>query len=319
MHIGLFDQIRHTCALVSEQSAQIKIHRSIINEYLRKLPLHEALNPVMVEGNHSDPETTLAYQITLNAINFGSGYFSHISKDDSKTSYPTIASKLKQKFDQAGPFTASQLSGISATDCQQLFGLCADNEPAHELMLLYSKAFNELGNLLTKKFGGSFSELIGAADHSCEKLAQILCEMPMYNDCLMYNGKKVFFYRKAQVAASDLHTAFAGESFGRFDDIEKMTIFANNLIPHVLRHDGILSYSPELETKIANLEEIPSGSEDEIEIRATAVHSVEVLREALGRLGINVTSKGLDYLLWKRGQQQQYKSLPGHITKSIFY
>lgn len=321
MHNGLFDQIRHTCALVSEQSAQIKIHCSIINDYLRKLPLHEALNPVMDKTNHyySDPETTLAYFITLNAINFGSGYFNHFTKDEGKTGYYTIASSLKQKFEQTGAFSASQLTETTPENCRQLFGQSADNEPVNELMLLFSKALNDLGNFLANKFDGSFSNLILAADRSCEKLVQILCEMPMYNDSHMYKGKKVFFHTRAQTTASDLHIAFGGQGFGRFDDIDKMTVFADNLIPHVLRHDGVLSYSSELENKITNLEEIPSGSEEEIEIRAATIHSVELLREALDRLGISVTSKGLDHLFWNRGQQQNYRSLPRHITKSIFY
>jgi hypothetical protein len=32
-----------------------------------------------------------------------------------------------------------------------------------------------------------------------------------------------------------------------------------------------------------------------------------------------VTSQQLDYILWHRGQQKQYKAVPRHRTRTIFY
>jgi len=62
------------------------------------------------------------------------------------------------------------------------------------------------------------------------------------------------------------------------------------------------------------------GSAEEVEIRACAVHAVELMRAALGRLGKNVTSMGLDYVLWNRGQERHYKTVkPRHRARTVYY
>ena len=50
------------------------------------------------------------------------------------------------------------------------------------------------------------------------------------------------YYERAQLAAADLSLAFDGRGLGRFDDLQNLTIFADNLVPHVLRVDNILIY-----------------------------------------------------------------------------
>ncbi len=46
------------------------------------------------------------------------------------------------------------------------------------------------------------------------------------------------FYKRAQITPSDLALAGVAE----FDDLDRLTIFADNLVPHVLRVDGVLRY-----------------------------------------------------------------------------
>jgi hypothetical protein len=101
----------------------------------------------------------------------------------------------------------------------------------------------------------------------------------------------------------------------RFDDLDRLTIFADNLVPHVLRVDGLLEYDPDLLARINREELIAAGSQEEQEIRACAVHAVELLREQLD----GVTSMQLDYVLWNRGQEPDYKAQPRHRTRTVFY
>jgi hypothetical protein len=56
-----------------------------------------------------------------------------------------------------------------------------------------------------------------------------------------------------------------------------------------------------------------------IEIRAGAVHAVELIRAALGQRGEPVTAMLLDYVLWNRGQEPAYKARPRHRTRTVFY
>jgi hypothetical protein len=126
----------------------------------------------------------------------------------------------------------------------------------------------------------------------------------------VYHGREVPFFKRAQITASDL----AGAGVARFDDLDRLTLFADNLVPHVLRLDGVLAYEEELLQRIAAGDLIEHGSEEEVEIRACTVHAVELLSREIG-----VPSRTLDYILWHRGQGASYKAHPRHRTRCTAY
>jgi hypothetical protein len=128
------------------------------------------------------------------------------------------------------------------------------------------------------------------------------------------------FMKRAQLTAADLGLAFEHEGWGRFDDRDQLTIFADNLVPHVLRVDGILDYDLDLGARIDREDPLEVGSVEEIEIRAAALHAVELLKQHLHAAGHrNITAMALDYLLWNRGQAPRYKAIPRHRARGVFY
>jgi hypothetical protein len=98
-----------------------------------------------------------------------------------------------------------------------------------------------------------------------------------------------------------------------------MTIFADNLVPHVLRLDGILRYEGALLARINEQTLIAAGSAEEIEIRACAVHAVELIKNAIQGTAQDISSPQLDNFLWNRGRQPQYKAVPRHRTRTVYY
>ena len=68
-----------------------------------------------------------------------------------------------------------------------------------------------------------------------------------------------------------------------FRDLDRLTMFADNLVPHVLRVDALLSYDDELLDRIDRGELIEHDSPEEIEIRACALHTVELIAAAARR------------------------------------
>lgn len=106
---------------------------------------------------------------------------------------------------------------------------------------------------------------------------------------------------------------------GYFNDLDQLTIFADNLVPHVLRMDGVLIYEESLIDRIAAGTLIPAGSAEEVEIRACALHAVELIKKEILKSKRIITSSELDYLLWNRGQQPHYKAVPRHRTRCVFY
>jgi hypothetical protein len=119
--------------------------------------------------------------------------------------------------------------------------------------------------------------------------------------------------------ATDLYLAFGGRSYGQFDNIFDLTIFADNLVPHVLCCDGILEYQADLALKIHNQKLVARDSTEEIEICACGLHAVELMAAHFKENKQPFTALHLDYLLWNRGQLPQYKSWPRHRAKSWFY
>ena len=90
-------------------------------------------------------------------------------------------------------------------------------------------------------------------------------------------------------------------------------IFADNLVPHVLRVDRVLMYDDELAQRIDS-EELLAPGREETEIRACAVHACELIASRLG-----VPARVLDGWLWNRGQDPRYKAVPRHRTRTVYY
>ena len=321
MQLQLLKQVRTACKAVAERASHIRINTDFIPTYADTLPLESTIRPEHDAEHHylSHNENTAAFFLTLDSINFGSGYFPHLQKRSGMSGYFTVASCLKDRFEAKGPLSALELTRLTPEDCTRIFEQRPDSKPVGELMRLFAKALNDLGWYVQQDFNSSFAELIQAAGASAERLIQLLVRMPYFYDVQQYDQIKVPFYKRAQLAAADLSLAFEGQGLGRFDDLQSLTIFADNLVPHVLRVDNILIYTDALTSRIEAENLIAAGSPEEIEIRACALHAVELLKNTLNASGRKVTSMELDFLLWNRGQQPAYKSIPRHRCRTVFY
>lgn len=73
----------------------------------------------------------------------------------------------------------------------------------------------------------SVIRLLEKAENSSGKLVNILVKyFPSFCDDARFNGQKVRFYKRAQIFVADLWAAFNGSSYGQFDDIAHLTMFA---------------------------------------------------------------------------------------------
>jgi len=270
-------------------------------------------------GDLDATESAVALVLALDTVNFGSGYHPHVHKRSGASGAVTMASGLRDWVDAAGPITAAGLRSLAVADAHEIFGQPDGDEALSELMTLFATALNDLGSLVEERFSGRFTELVDEADHSANALVMILRELPFFRDECRYRDRVVPFYKRAQLAAADLGRAFAGVGPGRFGDLDRLTAFADNLVPHVLRVEGVLDYERALAAVIDSGQLIESGDPAEVEIRAGGVHAVELLRHELAGRGIDVLSSELESVLWKRGGAPAYKAIPRHRTRSVFY
>jgi hypothetical protein len=316
----VFARIRAAAAQVATRARHVRIDDAALDALCARIAGAPPDGTDADPAHHAfpDPAHTLAYVVTLDAVNFGSGWFPWLHKPDGRSGYYTIARALRARFEAHGSWDSAALQGLAAPDCARCFGQTLAG-PAGELMALFAQALRELGAFLDARCGGRFQGLIDAAGGRADALVALLAEMPLYRDVARYGELEVPFYKRAQITVSDLATAFAGAGPGRFADRERLTIFADNLVPHVLRREGVLVYTPELAAQIDAEREIPAGSAEEIEIRALALHAVERCALRLRGQGLPLRAEQLDHWLWHRGQSAAMKATPRHRTRTPYY
>lgn len=290
--MGLCDEVRASCAEIAESARHVAIDLERVGA-VEPGPEPE-MDPEIhyLEGTAED---VALFTLTLDSINFGSGWFPTLRKRPGRSGYQTVATGIAERFRERGPWTADELARIESDElCHVL-----DQDPGHELIGLYAEALRQLGDFLGDR---SALDVVAAAEGSAERLAeQLVAGMPMFDD--------PGFYKRAQIVPADL--ALAGVA--SFDDLDRLTIFADNLVPHVLRVDGVLRYDPALAARIDAGELLPPGDEER-EIRACAVHACEAIAAEL-----DVPPRVLDNWLWNRGQQPRYKAIPRHRTRTTAY
>ncbi|HEX2233571.1 MAG TPA: queuosine salvage family protein [Thermoleophilaceae bacterium] len=290
--MGLLEDVRNSCRRIARDARSVRID-------LERLGAVEAGPPPVLdperhylEGSRQD---VASYLLALDAINFGSGWFPTLRKRPGCSGYFTVAWGLADRFRAGGPWSPAELRELDEGELAEVLG----QDPGHELMGLYARALRDLGAFLGDR---TALEAVAEAGGSAERLAETLAAgMPFFED--------TGFYKRAQIVSSDLALAGVAE----FSDLDRLTMFADNLVPHVLRVDGVLVYDDALAAHIDSGELLPPGREER-EIRACALHACELIAAEL-----DVPPRILDMWLWNRGQEPRYKARPRHRTRTVFY
>ena len=282
------------------RAEHVRIVEPAIEHYALTLP---AESPPAPDLDGATLEERAAFSLTLNAINFGSGWFPTLRKPSGLSGFRTVEAGLRAR----GPWTAGELAELKTAEVAATFG----QDPAHELMALFTRALRELGERLSVEYFGRFLGLVNSAEGSAERLAETLATWPTWRDISHYDGEPVPFFKRAQIAAADLHLAGIAPA----EDIDRLTLFADNLVPHVLRLDGVLEFDERLVGRIDAGFLLEHDSPEEVEIRACALHAVELLVEARGDTNATV----VDNILWNRGALPRYKARPRHRARTTAY
>jgi len=298
--MALCEEVRTSCARIAAGATSVRIDPDVLERFAE---VQRVQPPSLDPERHyldGEPEDVARYLLTLDSVNFGSGWFPTLTKrrdrDGSPVSgYFTVAWALTDRFRADGPWSNAELRAMRADQLAGVLGQPRD----HELMALYAQALRDLGRFLGDR---AVLELVTTAGGSAERLAESLVTgMALFDD----RG----FYKRAQIVPNDL--ALAG--LATFHDLDQLTIFADNVVPHVLRCDGVLVYAEDLADRIEAGALLPLGGA-EAEIRACAVHACELLSQGTG-----VPARIIDTWLWQRGQAPAYKARPRHRCRCVYY
>ena len=308
--MSLTDEIREACAWVAERATQVQVDRKAIPAYAAALPPAASAPGLDAEAHvvAGPLERRAAFHLTLDAINFGSGWFPTLRKRAGRSGYWTIALGLRERFEAQGAWSAAELRALGPDELAATLG----QDPGHELMTLFARSLNDLGARLTDEHDGRFLGPVERADGSAVALAELLASWDCFADVSTYEGRRVPLCKRAQIAAADLHHAGAADLTA---DLHRLTLFADNLVPHVLRLDGILQFDPALTRRIEAHRLLEHGSPEEVEMRACAVHAVELIVAARRDL----TAQRVDHLLWTKGGGARYKAVPRPRARCTAY
>jgi hypothetical protein len=144
-------------------------------------------------------------------------------------------------------------------------------------------------------------------------------EFPRFNDVSMLEGHEIRFYKLAQLGVWMLYATLHRAGKFRLDDPQKMTAFADYIVPVALRLHGITSYSDRLEKTISAHQLIPRDFRWEIEIRAHCIYATAVLTEEINKLrpaDQQVIIPQIDARFWTHFHTTDW---PHHLTQTIMY
>jgi hypothetical protein len=228
---------------------------------------------------------------------------------------------LKRAMDNGIPILdGTFLAKITRQDMEKIF---AGNI---EMPMLEEKTalFREVGAVLAAKYEGRYCNFIRSCsprlyDRGNGLVERLAAEFPRYNDISTYNGHEVKFYKLTQLGFWQIYSGLGPGGGLKIEDPQKMSAFADYIVPVAFRLMGITSYSPAFEQAINSYQIIPRDSAQEIEIRAHCLYAAALLTEEINKLrppDQQVIVPQVDARLWTH---YHTTSWPHHLTPTIMY
>jgi hypothetical protein len=315
--------IRGDARFVVDRSEHVSLDREAIAAYAPLLAGEgQAAASEWEQGYHfvaGEDELTIAYVFVLDTVNFcfwGDPKWGRPYGDRWLDGYWALAAALTEKArHNIGFLDARALAGLDARRLGQVLA----GTPPIPLLEERAASLRELGRWIVDRFGAKFAPVLREANGDAVDLVRLVVEgLPSYRDKATFHGRRVRFYKRAQILAADLHGADSGRGWGGLARLHELTAFADYKLPQILRHRGILRYAPDLAEKVDSQVPLPAGSAEEVEIRAATIHAVELLRQELAGRGQDLPAYRVDWLLWSASQDSG-RMRPYHRTRTIYY
>jgi hypothetical protein len=212
------------------------------------------------------------------------------------------------------------LAAVTRSDLERIFTGTITMPMLEERVAI----LNQVGATLVADHRGRFHHfvrscppvMIADGDGILERLVR---EFPRFDDRSPYRGHTVVFDKLAQLALWSLHLA-VGETGGfALRDLDRMTAFADYIVPVALRVMGVLEYDPGLEDRLSKGVAIERDSEEEVEIRAHSLYATALLTDAVNRrrpADRRLVIPQIDFRLWSAYHATTW---PHHLTRTVMY
>jgi Potential Queuosine, Q, salvage protein family len=228
---------------------------------------------------------------------------------------------IKRAVDNGVPFLDGHyLARVTRPELAKVF------EGNIEIPMLDEKleVLHQVGRVLEQKYDGRYHNFVRSCspklyDNGNGLIDRLVTEFPRFNDVSMLDGHAIKFYKLAQLGVWMLYSSLHAQGKFRLDDPQKMTAFADYIVPVALRLHGITSYSERLEKAINSHQLIPRDFRWEIEIRAHCIYATALLAEEINKrrpADAQVIIPQIDARFWTHFHTTTW---PHHLTRTIMY
>jgi hypothetical protein len=357
----ILDKVRASARWVKSQATKVHINEGAITSFLQTLAPAEFAEKTEVVGyplRFPALEDEVNFWALLSLLNIGSGFRPLLRAVRRPGAFETIQRGVVGMYISAKKLDSAYLASISLEEVGSLFDLPLFEEkdvhqgimfmqvpsPLHPLGDHIRQILNETGRILLERgIEGGLGQWVvnqlrskeGRPDSAAQLVEALAATFPAFNDVHMYKGDKVYILKKAQLLVGDLyrHMRNKDPKFN-FADINRLTVFSDNVLPTVLRKLGILTLDSDLASQIDGQQELEAG-EAEVELRALAIEACEEIIQAWRAHTEKARSAEtqpkelialpaapsveLDYFLWKKGKDDAFRSVERHYTRNTHF
>lgn len=240
-----------------------------------------------------------------------------------------LCAAVTRAMDEGVPITdAAYMASVSLEDLGRV--LRSDTSTPMPMLAERHRALNEGGAVLLQ-YGGSLRRFLSPpnAEGDARRLIRhIVDNLSSYRDEAEYEGKKIAFYKRAQILLADFWGIMEARGEGSIHNLDYLTMFADYRVPQALVYLGVLRYSDSLMRTLKEGLLLPSGDRREVEIRGCSIWGVERITAELGKLveqkdgqHCHINSALIDFYLWPYAKEhsQEMSHIPIHHTRCIYY
>ncbi|MCI4381171.1 hypothetical protein PGIGA_G00248570 [Pangasianodon gigas] len=197
--------------------------------------------------------------------------------------YMSLCAAVTRAMDEGVPITdPAYFFQMSEDDLAHV--LRSDNDTPMPMLKERHQALTEAGRVLMQH-GGSFRSFISHGQNDAEKMVQYIVDnIPSYRDEAVYEGKRISFYKRAQILVADFWGIMEARGEGNIPNLDYLTMFADYRVPQALVYLGALRYSDALMEALKKGELLSSGERREVEIRGCSIWCVEKIKNDLWQL-----------------------------------
>ncbi len=220
-------------------------------------------------------------------------------------------------------FDGAYLASVGVEDLEQIF------QGSIRMPMLEERAriLNEVGGALVDRYGGRFHNFVRSCPQAAYAngdglLERLVEEFPRFRDESTHGGHTVRFYKLGQLCLWSMHVAMASTGTFAITDLDRLTAFADYILPVALQVMGILEFSDELDSRIRAEDLIGRDSAEEVELRAHTVYATALLTDAInGRRPAHaqVVTPQVDYRLWSTYHTTFPTLRRHHLTRTTMY